>query len=305
MSEIFTNILTKIGQQKKAQAETPNGTALNITTFKVGDGNGAYYEPNENQTALVNVKYTGTFIAGTQSQIIVNPSAANEVLYKCFIPADVGGFTIRELGLFDADGDLILICKLPAQDKFPLASGVYQPLTFTPKIIYTNPQTQAVLTPASQIVPIKSEIATMISESIQTIDNHTHFNKNYLDLVSGTNTGDQDLSNLATKIFDNIIPTTALLNLGFAGQSLASNGYYKLPNGLIFQWGQIINSISEQTTLSFPLEFPNTCLNAVCSLMFQSSTSRYERYIYSFSKSQITITNYDANGITNWIAIGY
>lgn len=174
MSETFTNILTKIGQQKKAQAEA-TGVALNITTFKVGDGNGNYYEPNENQTTLINVKYSGNFVAGTQSQIVVNPSNLNEVLYKCFIPADVGGFTIRELGLFDDDNDLILICKLPAQDKFALASGLYQPLTFTPKIIYTNPQTQAVLTPTSQIIPTKSEVATLIESALsENIQNTTY-----------------------------------------------------------------------------------------------------------------------------------
>ena len=172
MSEIFTNILTKIGQQKKAQAEA-NNTGLNITSFKIGDGNGTYYQPNENQTALVNVKYAGNFVAGTQSQIVVNSLNLNEVLYKCFIPADVGGFTIRELGLFDLEGDLILICKLPAQDKFALSSGLYQPLTFTPKIVYTNPQINAVLTPASQIVPTTGEVASIvemiISENIQNI----------------------------------------------------------------------------------------------------------------------------------------
>ena len=165
MSEIFTNILTKIGQQKKALAEY-NNVPLSITKFKVGDGNGAYYEPNENQTSLVNTKYTGMFVAGTESQIVINPAAANEVLYRCFIPADVGGFTIRELGLFDADNNLILICKLPAQDKFALASGLYQPLTFTPKIIYTNPQTQAVLTPTSQVVPTTSEVINLIFENV-------------------------------------------------------------------------------------------------------------------------------------------
>lgn len=169
MSETFANKLTIKGQQKKALAEA-NNTPLNITTFKVGDGNGAYYEPNENQTALVNVKYTGTFTAGTQSQIVVNSSAINEVLYKCFIPADVGGFTIRELGLFDDDGDLILICKLPAQDKFALTSGVYQPLTFTPKIIYTNPQIQAVLTPTSQTLPTVTEVINMITEYAPQVD---------------------------------------------------------------------------------------------------------------------------------------
>ena len=169
MSETFTNKLTIKGQQKKAEAEA-NNTPLNITTFKVGDGNGSYYEPTETQTALKNTKYTGTFTAGTQSQIVINSSASNEVLYKCFIPADVGGFTIRELGLFDDDGDLILICKLPAQDKFALTSGVYQPLTFTPKIIYANPQTQAVLTPTSQTLPTVTEVINMITEYAPQVD---------------------------------------------------------------------------------------------------------------------------------------
>lgn len=169
MSENFTNKLTIKGQQKKAVAEA-NNKGLNIATFQVGDGNGAYYEPTENQTALKNTKYTGTFTAGTQSQILVNSSATNEVLYKCFIPADIGGFTIRELGLFDNEGDLILICKLPAQDKFSLASGLYQPLTFTPKIIYTNPQTQAVLTPSSQVIPTTSEVNNMINNSVTQVE---------------------------------------------------------------------------------------------------------------------------------------
>lgn len=206
MSETFTNILTKIGQQKKAQAEA-SGIALNITTFKIGDGNGAYYEPNENQTALVNVKYSGNFVAGTQSQIVVNSSNLNEVLYKCFIPADVGGFTIRELGLFDEDNDLILICKLPTQDKFSLSSGLYQPLTFTPKIIYTNPQAQSVLTPTSQVIPTTSEIINMITEYAPQADFSVPL-KN----TAGTVSLNYDetlkiLNNKITVVTDNLIKT--------------------------------------------------------------------------------------------------
>lgn len=162
MAETFLNILTIIGQQKKAVAET-GGAAVNITHFKVGDSNGTYYTPLETQTDLVHPTYTGSFTDNSGSQIIVNPSALNEVLYKCFIPADVGGFTVRELGLFDAENSLILICKLPAQDKFALDSGLFQPLTFTPKIIYTNPVTQAVLTPSSQIIATQTFVTQQIA----------------------------------------------------------------------------------------------------------------------------------------------
>ncbi len=113
---------------------------------------------------MVHTTYTGSFINNSGSQIIVNPSAQNEVLYKCFIPVDVGGFTVRELGLFDNENDLILICKLPAQDKFALDSGLYQPLNFTPKIIYTNPATQAVLTPSSQIIATQTFVISKLQK---------------------------------------------------------------------------------------------------------------------------------------------
>jgi hypothetical protein len=170
MAETFLNILTIIGQQKKAAAEA-GGAAVNITHFKVGDSNGTYYTPLETQTDLVHTTYTGSFIDNSGSQIIVNPSALNEVLYKCYIPANIGGFTVRELGLFDAENNLILICKLPAQDKFALDSGLYQPLTFTPKIIYTNPATQAILSPSSQIIATQTYVTEQIQNITQLFDN--------------------------------------------------------------------------------------------------------------------------------------
>jgi phage-related tail fiber protein len=102
MSETFTNVLTIKGQQKKASAEA-GGAPVNITHFKIGDSNGGYYNPLSTQTDLVHTVYSGEFIEGSASQIIVNPSAENEVLYKCFIPANVGGFTVRELGLFEGN----------------------------------------------------------------------------------------------------------------------------------------------------------------------------------------------------------
>jgi phage-related tail fiber protein len=171
---IFQNILTTVGQQKRAIAEA-GGASLNITHFKIGDSNGQYYEPIESQIDLVNVKYTANFTG--QSQILVNPTSPNEALYKCFVPAEIGGFTIRELGLFDSDNDLILICKLPAQDKFALDSGLYQPLTFTPKIIFTNPQTQAVLTVSSQIIATQNFVN-------QEITNHTNYLQAHTELLS-------------------------------------------------------------------------------------------------------------------------
>ncbi|WP_445656816.1 gp53-like domain-containing protein [Achromobacter sp. NCFB-sbj8-Ac1-l] len=48
----------------------------------------------------------------------------------------------------------------------------------------------------------------------------------------------------------------------FAGgaQSLAGNGYQKLPGGLILQWGFQASAASTTTSVTFPIAFPNTCL---------------------------------------------
>jgi hypothetical protein len=47
---------------------------------------------------------------------------------------------------------------------------------------------------------------------------------------------------------------------GFAGnKSLAASGYYKLPGGLIVQWGSSSVGGSSQSTITFPTAFPTSC----------------------------------------------
>lgn len=62
-----------------------------------------------------------------------------------------------------------------------------------------------------------------------------------------------------------ITPTT--LNQSFMGtnQSLLSNGYQRLPGGLIIQWGYISNwtTVGDSTySVTFPLAFPNSIFHA-------------------------------------------
>jgi tail fiber protein gp53 len=53
---------------------------------------------------------------------------------------------------------------------------------------------------------------------------------------------------------------------GFAGnKSIGTNGYYKLPGGLIIQWGRLGTNIGNTTAIiNFPLAFPNACFSVVC-----------------------------------------
>ncbi|HHQ6625740.1 TPA: phage tail protein [Serratia fonticola] len=106
-NNMYYSILTTVGTEKLAQAiitEIP----VKITTIAVGDGNGQYYEPTVDQTGLKRETWRGDI-----NDLRSTEDAANHVLAEGVVPANVGGWTVREVGLFDDVGDLIAICNYP------------------------------------------------------------------------------------------------------------------------------------------------------------------------------------------------
>lgn len=104
--------------------------------------------------------------------------------------------------------------------------------------------------------------------------------------------------------------TPASLMSLFTGtnRSLATNGYIKLPGGLIIQWGTS-GSIASAGSLAItlPVAFPTAHL---CSLAARSSNvagaTGYAFWAYNTSLSQITVYNSTAGaGVAFWLAIGY
>lgn len=113
----FFSLLTTTGEQKVAAA-LANGTTVNITQLAVGDGGGAPVVPVENRAALVNEVNRGP--VGSLTVDPVNPSYLTA---QRVIAPNVGGWTIREIGLFDDDGDLIAYGNFPESYKPQLAEG--------------------------------------------------------------------------------------------------------------------------------------------------------------------------------------
>lgn len=94
MAENFYTMLTKLGR-KKLSASAVSGSKVNFKTLKVGDGNGSYYEPSEDQTSIVKEVWSGNI-----SAISVDGSNENWIVVETVIPAADGGFFIREAGIF-------------------------------------------------------------------------------------------------------------------------------------------------------------------------------------------------------------
>ncbi|WP_352404544.1 phage tail protein [Sporanaerobacter acetigenes] len=107
MAEQFYTILTQIGKAKIANASAL-GNKVNFTHFALGDGDGSYYNPVESQTELKNEVWRGQI-----GSVTVDEGNPNWLVIETIIPANIGGFMIREAGVFDEEGNLLAIGKYP------------------------------------------------------------------------------------------------------------------------------------------------------------------------------------------------
>ena len=113
----YTAVFTTYGTQQLAKA-IANNNPLTVTHFAVGDGNGNAVTVNASQERLVNEKYRATI-----SAVSLDPRNNKQVVFELTIPENIGGFYIREMGVFDAQNKLIAYANCPESFKPTLASG--------------------------------------------------------------------------------------------------------------------------------------------------------------------------------------
>lgn len=99
------------------------GTTKTFVYLAVGDSGGSYYEPSKDQTALRGEKWRG--------ECVVSYDQANKkrVIITASIPSTVGGFQVREAGVFDAEGVMMVASKQPLSDKVTPDSGASKDMT--------------------------------------------------------------------------------------------------------------------------------------------------------------------------------
>ncbi|EMW9515268.1 phage tail protein [Salmonella enterica subsp. enterica serovar Newport] len=117
MATKYYAVLTNVGAAKLANA-TALGAQVEITKMAVGDGNGALPTPSPAQTALVHELRRAPL-----NSLSIDPNNANQIIAEQVIPEDVGGWWIREIGLFDKDGDMIAVANCAETYKPQLQEG--------------------------------------------------------------------------------------------------------------------------------------------------------------------------------------
>lgn len=151
-SNKYYTILTKIGQAKIANA-IAYGRQLQFTQFALGDGAGSGYDPDENQTALKHEVYRANV-----SNVVVSDETINMLEINMAVPADQGGWVVREMGIYDTDGDLIAISKTPDDPKPGAGSGAAKDVVYRLFIIVTNTDAVEIKIDPTVAVATKAEV---------------------------------------------------------------------------------------------------------------------------------------------------
>ena len=89
----YYNVTTNLGDAEIANAIAAN-TKLNITHIAFGDGNGSVPTPTKARTSLVREVHRQAVTKYER-----HATNANWIVIETIIPSDVGGFTIREMGI--------------------------------------------------------------------------------------------------------------------------------------------------------------------------------------------------------------
>ncbi|KQB51577.1 hypothetical protein AQS70_17505 [Pseudomonas endophytica] len=113
---LYIAMLTDVGAAQQAKA-IASGTPWNITHMGVGDGNGVTPIPSKLQKKLINenvrLKLNRLTVRADRPVLVA----------ELILPPDVGGWWVREVGLYDSSGALVAVASYPATYKPTLAQG--------------------------------------------------------------------------------------------------------------------------------------------------------------------------------------
>lgn len=320
MATKYYAVLTNVGAAKLANA-TALGAQVEITQMAVGDGNGALPTPNPAQTALVHELRRAPL-----NTLSIDPNNANQIIAEQVIPEDVGGWWIREIGLFDKDGDMIAVanCAETYKPQLQEGSGRVQivrmilivsstaavTLKIDPSVVLA---TRAYVD--SQIIVAKSYVDNLMNEHLEDPNPHDQYPLIENALKEMVDAG------LLDKIFENLgLGTAAKRNVGTGANqipdmssfngSLGTNGYSKLPNGLILQWGwfgmKATAGAVGTSTVTLPIAFPVAFLTLSALFSTQDPSTRSVGFNTALSgKTAINFTYVSpTDNSIFWLAVG-
>ena len=322
MAEYY-NVTTNLGDAEIANAIATN-TKLDITHVAFGDGNGSVPTPTKTRTSLVREVHRQAVTKYER-----HPTNANWIVIETIIPSDVGGFTIREMGII-ANGKLISHGSHAPFEKVADPSGVSEyRLRFTQNV--TDGSVVEIMLDESLIYASQAWVEENFIKRSEIVDNLTtndskkpvsakqakilqdnKLEKNDLKDASTEQKGVVELATIEeakTGINDSKALTPKSLRESYVN-SLQKYGYSIRQDGFIEQWG--LSSVvgdGGNINIRFPINFPNLCFNVQVTENAMPTTGTNAAHVTAVNESQQGFNLY-YNSSTNtstvafWRAIG-
>ena len=190
MAQKYKAVLTKIGAAKIAAA-TAGGTKINLTQMAVGDGGGTLPTPDPAQTKLIAEKHRAAL-----NKVIVDPKHKNYLVVELVIPPEIGGFWMRELGLYDEVGALIAVSNMAESYKPLLSEGSGRAQTLRMVVIVSDMDTVNLLIDSSTVLATQEYVDDKLLEHEQSRrhPDATLKEKGFTQLSSATNSTNEALA---------------------------------------------------------------------------------------------------------------
>ncbi|ECC9413838.1 phage tail protein [Salmonella enterica subsp. enterica serovar 4,5,12:b:-] len=184
----FKTVITDYGKQRLVAAMSPGGTKLTLTQMAVGDGSGNPTNPDTTSTALVNEVWRAAV-----NSVTVDKSHQNTIIVELLIPAEVGGFWVREAGIYDEFNKLVAICSLPASEKPLLEQGSGRAQTVRMTLVISDLSTINITIDSTTIMATNEYVDNSLEEHEKS-RNHpdaTLTDKGFVQLSSATGSTDE------------------------------------------------------------------------------------------------------------------
>lgn len=270
----------------------PNQTASSIDTSSIETG----FLPITSQPlssggqAPERTDFNGMFYLSTDQRVFLQNGGV--ITYSADVVSAIGGYPQNAiLGYIDNSGNFGFVKSLIDDNAYNFVE--------TPSYIngqyweWVNLKNFDLLTP--KITTLQNNIDTLNSQVVKLTGNQT---------IAGTKT-----FSVAPKVPNSTTNGTAIAQ---AAMSKAANGYLKLGNGIILQWGRS-GSVNYDTgvTITLPTAFSNAnyCVIPVCYNTSYSDNTQY--HIYYQSTTQFRAFGHRVEGKSSgtryleWFAIGY
>ncbi|MBT0366368.1 phage tail protein [Morganella morganii subsp. morganii] len=159
----YHTLMTNKGTEKLAAAAASGGQ-LKITAMAVGDGSGTLPTPKPENTKLVNEQYRGSL-----NQLFTDQANPHHLIAELIIPEQHGGWWIREVALFDNDGDMVAAGNCPESYKPKLQEGSGRTQIFRMVLIISNTSTITLKTNPSVVLATHKYVTETLDKKIKAI----------------------------------------------------------------------------------------------------------------------------------------